>query len=125
MKSIYYNWIKSRTCPDNHTFSKTEEEMWGQFIDLETNNFYNNQHKTFSQYTNTTTNTTNTTTTTNTKTLVKYEPSLFTIQENIQSNTIIYDATPSPFIMSMTLLGCYTLVQVFLQCFMVYNNNPV
>jgi hypothetical protein len=121
MKSIYYNWIKSRTCPDNHTFSKTEEEMWGQFIDLETNNFYNNQHKTFPYYTNTKTNTkTNTTT----KTLVKYEPSLFTIQENIQSNTIIFDATPSPFIMSMSLLGCYTLVRLFLQFFMAYNSNP-
>ena len=116
MKSIYYNWIKSRICPDNHTFSKTEEEMWGQFVDLETNNFYNNQHKTFPYY--------KTNTTTTTTTLAKYEPSLFTIQENIQSNTIIFDATPSPFIMSMTLLGCYTFVRLFLQCFMVYNNNP-
>lgn len=111
MKSIYYNWIKSRICPDNHTFSKTEEEMWGQFIDLETNKIYNNQYKTFPYYTTA-------------KTLVKYEPSLFTIQENIQSNTIIFDATPSPFIMSMSILGCYTLVQLFLQFFMVYNNNP-
>ena len=121
MKSIYYNWIKSRICPDNHTFSKTEEEMWGQFIDLETNNFYNNQHKTFLHYTTTTT--TNTTRTT-TNTLIKYEPSLFTIQENVQqSKTFVFDATPSPFIMSMTLLGCYTFVQLFIQCFMVYNSN--
>ena len=123
MNSIYYNWIKSRICPDNHAFSKTEEEMWGQFVDLETNNFYNNQHKTFPYYTNTNINT-NITTITTTNTLLKYEPSLFTIQENIQSNTIIFDATPSPLIMSMSLLGCYTLVQLFLQCFMVYNNNP-
>lgn len=115
MKSIYYNWIKSKICPNNHTFSKIEEEMWGQFVDLETNSVYNNQDKTYRHYTKT-----NTTT----NTLVKYEPSLFTIQENIQSNTIIFDSTLSPFIMSMSLLGCYTLVQLFLQCFMVYNNNP-
>lgn len=117
MKSIYYNWIKSHTSPERHAFSKTEEEMWGQFIDLETNNFYNNQHKTFPHY--------NTTTTITTNTLIKYEPSLFTIQENIQSNTIIFDVTPSPFIMSITLLGCYTFVQLFIQCFMVYNSNQV
>ena len=111
MKSIYYNWIKSHTGPDNHALSKIEEEMWGQFVDLETNNVYNNQHKTYRHYTNPNTNIIAT------KTLTKYEPSLFTIQENIQSNMIIFDTTLSPFIMSMTLLGCYTFVQLFIQFF--------
>ena len=51
--------------------------------------------------------------------LIKYEPSLLTIQENtnvvnIQSKVIIYDSSYM-LILSMSALGLYTLVQIFMQ----------
>ena len=98
MKSIYYNWKKSHDPQKN---PMADEETWGQFVDLEINEYYNDRHK--NKYTN----------------LMKYEPSLFTIQENtnvvnIQSKVIIYDSSYM-FILSMSALGLYTLVQIFMQ----------
>jgi 3'-phosphoadenosine 5'-phosphosulfate sulfotransferase (PAPS reductase)/FAD synthetase len=97
MKSIYYNWKKAHH-PQNNNVS--EEETWGQFVDLEINDYYNDQYKK-NQYTS----------------LMKYEPSLFTIQENvvnIQSKIIIYDSSYA-LILSMTALGLYTFVQIFMK----------
>jgi hypothetical protein len=98
MKSIYYNWKKSHD-PQNKPI--TDEEAWGQFVDLEINDYYNNKHK-INKHTN----------------LIKYEPSLLTIQENnvvnIQSKIIIYDSS-STLILSMSVLGLYILVQIFMQ----------
>ena len=42
MKSIYYNWKKSH---DPQKDVMTDEETWGQFVDLEINDYYNNKHK--------------------------------------------------------------------------------
>ena len=100
MKSIYYNWKKLHDAQNNHM---TDEETWGQFVDLEINDYYNNRHK-INKYTN----------------LIKYEPSLFSIQENnnvvnIQSKIIIYDSSSYTFILSISALGVYTLVQIFMQ----------
>jgi 3'-phosphoadenosine 5'-phosphosulfate sulfotransferase (PAPS reductase)/FAD synthetase len=100
MKSIYYNWKKSHDpYPQKNHF--TDEETWGQFVDLEINDYYNDKRK-INKHTN----------------LMKYEPSLFTIQENnivnIQSKVIIYDSSYM-FILSMSALGVYTLVQIFMQ----------
>jgi hypothetical protein len=95
MKSIYYNWKKSHS-PQN---SMTEEETWGQFVDLEINDYYNDRHHKINRYTN----------------LIKYEPSLFTIQENIvniQSKIVIYDSSYT-LILSMSVIGLYILVQIF------------
>ena len=99
MKSIYYNWKKAHN-PQNNNVS--EEETWGQFVDLEINEYYNSKQK-INQYTN----------------LMKYEPSLFTIQENnnvvnIQSKIIIYDSSYT-LIISMSALGLYIFVQIFMQ----------
>jgi len=99
MKSIYYNWKKAHH-PQNNNVS--EEETWGQFVDLEINDYYNSKQKK-NRYTN----------------LMKYEPALFTIQENnnvvnIQSKIIIYDSSYA-FILSMTALGVYIFVQIFTQ----------
>ena len=98
MKSIYYNWKKPHHPQKNYT---TDEETWGQFVDLEINDFYNNKHK-INKHTN----------------LMKYEPSLLTIQENnvvnIQSKIIIYDSS-STLILSMSVVGLYILVQIFMQ----------
>jgi hypothetical protein len=95
MKSIYYNWKNSRP-PQNNNI--TEEETWGQFVDLEINDYYKHQNK-INQYTS----------------LMKYEPSLFTIQENvvnIQSKIIIYDSSYT-LILSISILGLYILAQIF------------
>lgn len=100
MKSIYYNWKKAHH-PQNNNVS--EEETWGQFVDLEINDYYNSKQKK-NRYTN----------------LMKYEPALFTIQENnnnvvnIQSKIIIYDSSYA-LILSMTALGVYILMQIFTQ----------
>ena len=98
MKSIYHNWKKSHDPQKN---SMTDEETWGQFVDLEINDYYNNRYK-INKHTN----------------LIKYEPSLFSIQENtivnIQSKVIIYDSSYM-LILSMSVLGLYTLVQIFMQ----------
>ena len=98
MKSIYYNWKKPHDTQKN---PMTDEEVWGQFVDLEINDYYNNKHK-INKHTN----------------LIKYEPSLLTIQENnvvnIQSKVIIYDSSYM-LILSMSVLGLYTLVQIFMQ----------
>jgi hypothetical protein len=100
MKSIYYNWKKAHH-PQNNNVS--EEETWGQFVDLEINDYYNSKQKK-NRYTN----------------LMKYEPALFTIQENnnnvvnIQSKIIIYDSSYA-FILSMTALGLYIFMQLFTQ----------
>ena len=98
MKSIYYNWKKPHHPQKNHT---NDEETWGQFVDLEINDCYNNKHK-INKHTN----------------LIKYEPSLLTIQENnvvnIQSKIIIYDSS-STLILSMSVVGLYILVQIFMQ----------
>jgi hypothetical protein len=98
MKSIYYNWKKCHH-PQNNPM--TDEETWGQFVDLEINDYYNNRHK-INKHTN----------------LIKYEPSLLTIQENnivnIQSKVIIYDSSYT-IILSMSALAVYTLLQIFMQ----------
>jgi hypothetical protein len=98
MKSIYYNWKKCHH-PQNNPM--TDEETWGQFVDLEINDYYNNRHK-INKHTN----------------LIKYEPSLLTIQENnivnIQSKVIIYDSSYT-LILSMSTLAVYTLWQIFMQ----------
>jgi len=103
MKSIYYNWKKCHH-PQNNPM--TDEETWGQFVDLEINDYYNNRHK-INKHTN----------------LIKYEPSLFSIQENIvniQSKVIIYNSSYT-FIFSLSVLGLYTLVQIFMQCIAKYH----
>jgi hypothetical protein len=107
MKSIYYNWKKSHDPQKSHI---TDEEAWGQFVDLEINDYYNNKHK-INKHTN----------------LIKYEPSLLTIQENtnvvnIQSKVIIYDSSYM-FILSMTLLGVYTFVQIFIKYITKYHGG--
>lgn len=98
MKSIYYNWKKSHDPQKN---LMTDEETWGQFVDLEINDYYNNRYK-INKHTN----------------LIKYEPSLFSIQENtivnIQSKVIIYDSSYM-LILSVSVLGLYILVQIFMQ----------
>lgn len=102
MKSIYYNWKNFRPPhPHPQNIPMTEEETWGQFVDLEINDYYNNNKQKINQYTN----------------LIKYEPSLFTIQENvvnIQSKIIIYDSSYT-LILSMSVLGLYILAQIFTQ----------
>jgi hypothetical protein len=107
MKSIYYNWKKSHD-PYPQKNSMTDGETWGQFVDLEINDSYNNRHK-INKYTN----------------LIKYEPSLFSIQEtnvvNIQSKVIIYDSSYAV-ILSMSILGLYTLVQIFVQYMTKYHS---
>ena len=104
MKSIYHNWKKSHDLQKNHM---TDEETWGQFVDLEINDYYKERHK-INKHTN----------------LIKYEPSsLFTIQENvvnIQSKVIIYDSSYI-FILTMSALGVYTLVQIFMQYIAKYH----
>ena len=103
MKSIYYNWKKAHH-PQNNNVS--EEETWGQFVDLEINDYYNSKQK-INKYTN----------------LMKYEPSLYPIQENvvnIQSKVIIYDSSYT-FILSMSVLGLYTLMQIFIQYISKYH----
>ena len=104
MKSIYYNWKKSHDTQKNFM---TDEETWGQFVDLEINDYYKERHK-INKHTN----------------LIKYEPSsLFTIQENvvnIQSKVIIYDSSYI-FILTMSALGVYTLVQIFMQYIAKYH----
>jgi hypothetical protein len=105
MKSIYYNW-KNFLPPQNNLV--TDEETWGQFVDLEINDYYNDRYKK-DKHTN----------------LMKYEPSLYTIQENvvnIQSKIIIYDSSYT-LILSMSLLGLYTLMQIFMQCVSKYYGN--
>jgi hypothetical protein len=101
MKSIYHNWKKSHD-PESQKNPMSDEEAWGQFVDLEINDYYNNKHK-INKHTN----------------LIKYEPSLFTIQENtnvvnIQSKVIIYDSSYT-LLLSTCALGLYTLVQIFMQ----------
>ena len=103
MKSIYHNWKKSHDPQKN---PMTDEETWGQFVDLEINDYYNNRYK-INKHTN----------------LMKYEPSLFSIQENvvnIQSKVIIYNSSFT-LILSMSVLGLYTLAQIFMQCIAKYH----
>ena len=107
MKSIYYSWKKSHD-PDPQKNNMTDGETWGQFVDLEINDYYNDRHK-INKHTK----------------LMKYEPSLFTIQENtnvvnIQSKVIIYDSSYM-LILSMSALGLYTLVQIFMQYMTKYH----
>ena len=100
MKSIYYTWKNSRP-PHLQNNPMSDEETWGQFVDLEINDYYNDRNKKYKQHTN----------------LMKYEPSLFTIKENvvnIQSKIIIYDSSYA-FILSMTALGLYIVAQIFMQ----------
>jgi hypothetical protein len=99
MKSIYYNWKKIHPPHPPQNNPMTEEETWGQFVDLEINDYYNSKQK-INQYTS----------------LMKYEPSLLTIQENvvnIQSKIIIYDSSYAV-ILSMSILGLYALAQIFI-----------
>ena len=102
MKSTYYNWKQSHPLhpQNNPMFSKAEEETWGQFVDLEINDYYNKRYK-INKHTN----------------LIKYEPSLYAIQENvvnIQSKIIIYDSSYI-IILSMSVLGLYAIAQIFMQ----------
>ena len=101
MKSIYYTWKKAHNLQNN---PMSDEETWGQFVDLEINDYYNDRHKKYKQ---------------RSSNLMKYEPSLFTIKENvvnIQSKIIIYDSSYT-FILSMSALGMYILVQIFIKYF--------
>lgn len=104
MKSIYYNWKKSH---DPYNTTMNDEETWGQFVDLEINDYCNNRHK-INKHTN----------------FIKYEPSLHTIQENnivnIQSKIIIYDSSYT-LILSMSILALYTFVQIFMQYMRKYH----
>jgi hypothetical protein len=104
MKSIYYNWKKHKDTQKN---TITDEEAWGQFVDLEINDYCNIKRK-INKHTN----------------LIRYEPSLLTIQENnvvnIQSKVIIYDSSYM-LILSMSVLGLYTLVQIFMQYIAKYH----
>jgi len=96
MKSIYYNWKKDHPTQNNPTL---DEETWGQFVDLEINDYYNSKEK-INKYTS----------------LMKYSPSLFSIQENIvniQSKIIIYDSSFT-LILSMSILALYAIVQIFI-----------
>jgi hypothetical protein len=106
MKSIYYNWKQFQPPQNNYIFSKVEEETWGQFVDLEIND-YKDRRK-INKHTN----------------LMKYEPSLLTIQENnvvnIQSKVVIYDSSYT-LILSMSVLGLYTLAQIFMQYMTKYH----
>ena len=103
MKSIYYNWKKSHPpYPQNNPLP--DEETWGQFVDLEINDYYSDRYKKYKQHSSN---------------LMKYEPSLFTIKENvvnIQSKIIIYHSSYT-FILSMSALGMYILVQIFIKYF--------
>ena len=104
MKSIYYNWKKVHD-PDPQKNTMTDGETWGQFVDLEIND-YKDRHK-INKHTN----------------LIKYEPSLLTIQENIvniQSKVVIYDSSYT-LILSMSALGLYTLAQIFMQYMTKYH----
>ena len=99
MKSIYYNLKKSHH-PDPQKNHMTDGETWGQFVDLEINDYYNKRYK-INKHTN----------------LIKYEPSLYTIQENvvnIQSKIIIYDSSYT-LIFSMSVLGLYAIAHIFMQ----------
>jgi hypothetical protein len=104
MKSIYYNWKKSHDLQKNFM---TDEETWGQFVDLEINDYCNDKRK-INKHTK----------------LMKYEPSLLTIQENnivnIQSKVIIYDSSYT-LILSISALGLYTLMQIFMQYITKYH----
>ena len=103
MKSIYYNWKNFRP-PHLQNTLMSDEETWGQFVDLEINDYYNDRHKKYKQHSSN---------------LMKYEPSLFTIKENvvnIQSKIIIYHSSYT-FILSMSALGMYILVQIFIKYF--------
>jgi len=100
MKSIYYNWIKSRNVEESYIKPMIEEEIWGQFVDLETNHHINSiqpKKKTYNAF-------------------IKYEPSLLTIQENVvnipSNKSMIYDATSSTFILSTSLVLLYVSTHV-------------
>jgi len=104
MKSIYYNWKKSHDPQKNLA---TDEETWGQFVDLEINDYCNDKKRKINKYTK----------------LMKYEPSLFSIQENIvniQSKVIIYNSSYT-LILSMSVIGIYTLMQIFIQYITKYH----
>lgn len=103
---MYYNWKNSRPPQNNYM---TEEETWGQFVDLEINDYYNNNKHKINKHTN----------------LMKYEPSLFSIQENIvniQSKIIIYDSSYT-LILSISALAIYAVVQIFICNVSKYHGN--
>jgi|688.fasta_scaffold292375_2 hypothetical protein len=108
MKSTYYNWKKSHPPYYAQNTPTTEEDTWGQFVDLEINDYYNKTRK-INKYTN----------------LMKYEPSLYAIQENvvnIQSKIIIYDSSYT-LILSMSVLGLYTIAHIFVQYVWKYHHG--
>lgn len=105
MKSIYYNWKKTHH-QDSQKNHMTDGETWGQFVDLEINDYYKDRYK-INKHTN----------------LIKYEPSLYTIQENvvnIQSKIIIYDSSYT-LIFSMSVLGLYAIAHIFVQYISKYH----
>jgi hypothetical protein len=108
MKSIYYNWKK--LIPSSYPLQNNImpcEETWGQFVDLEINDYYNDGYK--NKYTG----------------LMKYEPSLLSIQENIvniQSKIIIYDSSYT-LILSISALAIYAVVQIFICNVSKYHGN--
>jgi hypothetical protein len=109
MKSIYYNWKNSSPPHPPQNNPMHAEETWGQFVDLEINDYYNDRHKNYHKNKH--------------NNLMKYEPSLYTIQENIvniQSKLIIYDSSYT-LLLSMSVLGLYTLVQIFMQYMTKYH----
>lgn len=107
MKSIYYNWIKSRNVEESCIKQMIEEEVWGQFVDLETNHHTNNIQPNKKQY----------------NALIKYEPSLSTIQENVvnipYNKSMIYDGSSSMFILSTSLLLLYVSTQILFKYFIL------
>ena len=108
MKSIYYNWKNFRPPYPPQNTPMSDEETWGQFVDLEINDYYNNKRK-INKYTN----------------LIKYEPSLYAIQENvvnIQSKIIIYDSSYI-LILSMSVIGLYAIAQIFMQYASKYHHG--
>ncbi len=97
---MYYNWKKILPSYPLQNNYMTEEETWGQFVDLEINDYYNNNKHKINKHTN----------------LMKYEPSLFSIQENIvniQSKIIIYDSSYT-LILSISILAIYAVLQIFI-----------
>jgi hypothetical protein len=107
MKSTYYNWKKNFPPYRTQNNLIPGEETWGQFVDLEINDYYNDRDK--NKYTS----------------LMKYEPSLFSIQENlvnIQSKIIIYDSSYT-IILSMSILAIYAIVQIFIYNVSKYYGN--
>jgi len=110
MKSIYYNWINLQNMEELINPS-IDEDIWGQFVDLETDHKINNI-KPIKKYNG----------------LIKYEPSLLTIQENVvnvpSNKIIIYDTTTtSTFLLSISILLLYIITQILFKFMTDYGSQ--